>query len=258
MNEGYHARGLDYVYLAFKVEEKDVGKAVEAIRALGMAGANVTIPFKSKVIPFLDAIEESAKAIGAVNTIVNKKGKLVGYNTDCLGAMAALQEAGVNTRAKKAVVIGAGGASRAVCYALLKQKTRVVVFDRENGKASSLALEMRRKTGESISNYLMNNENLEWEISDADVLVNATPVGMWPKQEATPVPPGVLRKELAVFDLVYKPRFTKLLKTAKQKGCKTIFGESMLFYQGIAGFELITGKKAPLKQMKKALLKVLR
>lgn len=244
-NAAFAATGLNYVYLAFRV--KDVKKAIGGVRGLGLAGLNVTIPYKIGVMKYIDKLDPLAGKIGAVNVVVNKNGKLIGYNTDCSGAIRCLEKR-VKLKGKGVVLIGCGGAGRAITFGLKEKKAKIFLIDRTERKARELA---KKVNGKAIKKGLLNK-------LDFDALVNATPVGMGPKKNKMPVGKNVLKKGLLVFDIVYNPAATKLLKEAKKRGCKTIGGLEMLLEQGIASFELWTGKRAPRKVMEKAIIKALR
>ncbi|MFA5125815.1 MAG: shikimate dehydrogenase [archaeon] len=235
---------LNAVYLAFEV--KKVKTAIEAMKEFGIIGYSVTIPHKIEAMKYLDEIETKAKKIGAINTVHNKDGKLYGYNTDCLGAMKALKEK-TNLIGKKVYLIGAGGAARAIIAGLEEEKANITVFDIEEKKAIQLAKEFNAKT-ESISKI----------DSNADIIINATPIGMYPKTNETSYPKELLRKEMLVFDVVYNPLETKLIREAKQKGCKTIQGIEMFLGQAFEQFRIWQGTEPPKEKMREALIKELK
>lgn len=244
-NAGYEALGLDdkFVYLGAKVKIEDVGVAVEAMRKMGIHGLTCTIPHKIEVMKFLDEIDETAKKIGAVNTVLNKNGKLIGYNTDWLGAVIPLEKI-TKLTSKKALVLGAGGAARAVVFGLLKKKAKVTIYNRTNQKAIGLAKEFNCQATKLVNKL---------EIGDFDVIVNTTSVGMKPHEFETSIPTEFISKKQIVFDIVYVPFETKLLKEAKKRGAKIIRGIEMLLHQGTAQFELYTGNKAPEEVMRRVL-----
>ncbi len=228
-NAAYKALGLNFAYLAFRVT--DVKNAIAGIRALGIKGVSVTAPHKISVMQYLDTIDETAKKIGAVNTIVNTNGKLTGYNTDSQGAIMALKEK-TTLPGKRVVILGAGGAARAITFGLDKKDTSVFTVNRTTQKEKVLA-----------------------EIKNSDILINATPIGMHPRAEESLIPKEYLHKNLTVFDVVYNPKETKLLKDARSAGCTTIYGYKMLLYQAVSQFQLFTGEIAPVSIMEKELLK---
>ncbi|MFH1586476.1 MAG: shikimate dehydrogenase [Candidatus Diapherotrites archaeon] len=243
-NAAFEKLGINCKYVAFKVN--NLGKAVAAISELNFLGLNVTMPFKAEIIPLLDKVDATAKKIGAVNTIAVKNGKLIGYNTDGVGAVASLKEK-TKLKGKKAILIGAGGAGKSIAFMLKKEKAHLTIADRNSGKARKLAklIGCRYTSMETLSGL------------KPDILINATPMGMKPNEKKLPVPKEMLIKGLVVFDIVYDPVETKLLKLAKKKGCKTINGIEMLINQGVESFGLWTGRKAPKEVMRKAVLNAL-
>ncbi len=244
-NAAFGKLGINCKYVAFKI--KNLRKAVAAIKELNFLGLNVTMPFKTEIIPLLDRVDVTTKKIGAVNTIVVKKGKLIGYNTDGVGAVASLK-AKTRLKGKKVLLIGAGGAGKSISFMLKREGVHLTIADRNSKKARKLAKLIGCK-----SNSMGTILGLK-----PDILINATPMGMKPKINMLPVPKEMLRKGLVVFDIVYNPIETKLLKLAKGKGCKTINGIEMLINQGVESFELWTEKKAPKEVMRKAILKAMR
>lgn len=245
-NTGYATLGLNYVYLA--LEPQDLKSAVEGLRELDAAGFNVTMPFKGEVIACLDRVDPVAKKTGAVNTVVNSNGRLIGYNTDGIGALNALERV-EKVRGKRVLLLGAGGAGSAIAFFLVRAKARLTVSDRNMQKAKALARKCRAK---SLAMDAIKNPD------DFDIIINATPAGMAPNVNQTPVNSKLLRKGLVVFDIVYDPLETRLLREAKKAGCKTINGLEMLLEQGYAAFELITGRKAPRKAMRNAVMEAMR
>lgn len=243
-NQALKDLGLNYVYLPFPIEPGYLEDGVRAIRALNIRGVNVTIPYKEEVIPFLDEVDSLARKIGAVNTIVNNNGKLKGYNTDFTGFQRMLEEDGrFRIEGKKAVIIGAGGASRAVGIALCQRGIEEIhLLNRTRERAEELALSWQKYYPE----IKIKTGGLEYDyckplISRADLLVDTTPVGMAPNMEVEPVIPAeVLHSNLLVVDLVYNPAETTLLKAAKRAGAETLNGLGMLLYQGIEAFKLWT------------------
>lgn len=241
-NAGYAALGLNYAYLAF--EPESLGKAVAGLRCLGAAGFNVTMPFKADIIRELDAVDAVARKIGTVNTVVNSRGRLVGYNTDGLGALNALKTA-VKVRGKSVLLLGAGGAGSAIAFFLLRGKARLTIADRNSRRAKALA----QKCG---AKHLPFGKIKT--LAGFDIIINATPAGMRPHTGQTPVDTRLLHRGLVVFDIVYDPLETRLLREARKRGCKCISGIEMLLEQGYAGFRLFTGKEAPRRAMRKALM----
>lgn len=251
-NAAFHELGLDYVYVAFRVEKQNLGKAIDGLRGFGLRGMNVTIPHKVEVMSFLDELDPLAEKIGAVNTIVNEGGKLRGYNTDAGGFLHALLAQGIEPEGKKVAIVGAGGVARAASFVLADRKAKLTILNRteELNWAVELAGHITQAFGKQVDALELNRQNLSKVLADADVLVNATSVGMSPKAEATPVPGDLLRKGLAVYDIVYNPVETRLLKEAGAHGAKTISGLDMFVWQGALAFEMWTGHKAPVDLMK--------
>ena len=244
-NQAFSAINYNAVFLAFKVI--DPGSAIEAIKTLNIRGVSVTLPLKIAVMKYLDEIDETATKIGAVNTIVNRKGILTGYNTDCEASLEALRTQ-TTIYDKSIAIIGAGGAARSIGFGLVTAGGRVTILNRS------------RKTGEQLASDL-KTEFLplnEWEPNCYDILINATPIGMFPETDASPIPEKDLLKNRVVMDIVYNPLKTRLLREAEAKKCRTISGVSMFVFQGAYQFELWTGNKAPVDMMENAVLQALK
>jgi shikimate dehydrogenase len=258
-NAAFRKLGLDYIYIPFRVGKEELAKAVEGIRALNIKGFNVTIPHKVAIMPMLDGLDYLAEKIGAVNTVVNNDGELRGYNTDATGFLQALLEQGVEPRGKNTVVLGAGGASRAVSYILAERGAHLTILNRqlEMDWAEELAARISYDFEKEVRALELGFENLAMVLERADVLVNATSVGMSPNSEDTPVPAQLLRPDLVVCDIVYNPIWTRLLKEAKAAGTRTIGGIDMLIWQGALAFEKWTGQPAPFDLMRKEAIKML-
>ncbi|HEY6556682.1 MAG TPA: shikimate dehydrogenase [Polyangiaceae bacterium] len=244
---GYAALGLDYSYVPFKVT--DVKGALAGMRALGIRGFGVSMPFKLEVIPELDRLDELASRIGAVNTIVNDGGVLTGYNTDASGAVRALSEA-LPLAGQRVCLIGAGGAARAVAYALCAEGLDVHIVNRTLEGAQRLATELRDRYGWRASSG--GTADLS-ELGAFSALVNASSAGMVEYGAASPVPAQALHRDLVVMDIVYKPLETELLADAERVGATIVHGGRMLLYQACRQFELYTGRPAPVADMDRAL-----
>jgi shikimate dehydrogenase len=244
---GYAALGLDYSYVPFKVT--DVKGALAGMRALGIRGFGVSMPFKLEVIPELDHLDELASRIGAVNTIVNDGGVLTGYNTDASGAVRALSEA-LPLAGQRVCLIGAGGAARAVAYALCAEGLDVHIVNRTPEGAQRLATELRDRYGWRASSG--GTADLS-ELRAFSALVNASSAGMVEYGAASPVPAQALYRDLVVMDIVYKPLETELLADAERVGATLVHGGRMLLYQACRQFELYTGRPAPVADMDRAL-----
>ncbi len=250
-NAAFERLGLDYCYVTFSVHPDLLGDAVRSIRALSLAGVNVTVPHKEKVMAFLDEIDEEAEFIGAVNTIRNKAGKLTGFNTDGRGFMQSLAEAGISVKDKKVLIVGTGGAARAIGYYLCKEADRVYLFDVDTPKADALGKHLNgiRNNAGIIDAASMKSNDF---IGGMDIIINATPLGLKPV-DPSPVDISLVKKDQVVCDLIYKE--TPMLRAAAEKGCKTMHGLGMLLWQGVIAFEIWTGVRPPVDSMKEALLK---
>ncbi len=258
-NAAFERMGLDYWYVPFRVKKEELGKAIDGMRALNIKGLNVTIPHKVAVIPFLDKLDPLAEKIGAINTIVNDDGTLTGYNTDAAGFLQTLLESGIEPRGKNVVILGAGGASRGISFILAERGTHLVILNRllELEWAEDLAGRLSETFGEEVGALEMVDENLAGALEKADILVNATSVGMSPSIDETPVPIKLLKPGLVIFDIVYNPIKTRLQREAEQIGAKTISGIDMLVWQGALAFEKWTGVEAPIELMKKEVIRIL-
>jgi len=244
---------LDYCYLPFQVRWTDLKDAIQGIKALNIKGVNITFPYKEKVIDFLDEVEESARRIGAVNTIVNNKGILTGYNTDVIGFKRSLQEYGKFViKQKKAVIFGAGGAARGVIYALLEEGIEeICIFNRTLEKAKKIKQDFSSFFPRNCINaFSLDEENLKDKIERAHIIVNTTSLGMPPQIDKTPLPDEKLfHSNLLAYDLIYHPTKTLFLKQAERAGAKIINGLPMLVNQGIESFYLWTGLKPEGKEV---------
>jgi len=257
-NAAFRALGLNFVYVPFNVNTEGLARAMEGFRALNIAGMNVTIPHKMAVIPLLDEIDPLARRIGAVNVIHNKNGKLVGSNTDAEGFLRLLKERGMDTRAQQVAVLGAGGASRAICFALASLGWEITILNRTIDRAAGCATEIGGYAGRSLEALEMNPSNLALVLAGADLVVNATSIGMAPDVDKSPVSHELLESRHTVVDIVYNPVKTRLLKNAEKAGAATVGGLDMLTWQGALSFELWTGCKAPFDVMRKAAARAVR
>ncbi|HXX59167.1 MAG TPA: shikimate dehydrogenase [Dehalococcoidales bacterium] len=258
-NAAFQVLGLDYVYVTFRVKQGDVEKAVAGIRAMNMRGLNVTMPHKVTVMPLLDNIDPMAEKIGAVNTIVNNDGKLTGYNTDATGFLQALAEKSVEPAGQKVVLLGAGGVARAIGFALAEEGAHLVILNRkeEVGWAKDLATRIGQSYGVPVAFGEMDRDTVGDALENADIVVNATSVGMSPGAGQTPVEKEFICSKMVVFDAVYNPVQTRLLREAREQKAKAIDGLDMLVYQGAAAFEKWTGQAAPVDVMRQSALKAL-
>lgn len=255
-NAALEALGLNCIYVPFEVETNDLGAAVKGVRALGLTGVNVTVPHKEAVIPFLDEIDEDSKIIGAVNTILNKNGKLIGYNTDSPGYIRSLrEEAGFDPKGKSVIVIGAGGAAKGIaCGLFLAGASEIIIANRTIEKANEIRLNLNgidKYKSEQVAIKTIHLSELNNNISNVDLIVNTTSMsleGKAPDVDFASTSPHVL-----VSDIAYKPPLTPFLKRAREAGRKTLGGLGMLVYQGAISFEIWTGQKAPVDVMKNSL-----
>jgi shikimate dehydrogenase len=242
-NAAFAKMGLDMFYLAFHVSAQDLSDALQSIKALKMAGVNITVPHKENVIPLLDRVDEEAAFIGAVNTVVLSEGTLTGYNTDGRGFMSSLSEGGISVDGKNVCIIGAGGAARAISYYVSDRASRLSLFDINMAKAEKLVHDLSTIRSNVFYQTIDDMKN-------PDVVINATPLGMR-QEDPLPVKPEFITPDMTVCDLVYKN--TKLLQVAADKGAKTLDGSGMLLWQGVLAFELWTGVKPPVDVMRDAL-----
>ena len=257
LNAAFAERNLDYWYIPFKVKKENLRQAIDGMRGLNIRGLNVTIPHKVAVIPFLDNLDPLAEKIGAVNTIINDGGVLTGYNTDASGFLQVLLERGIQPKGKEIVILGAGGASRAVSFALAEREARLVVLNRRLERAEELADRLSSAFSREIEALELVEENLDVVLRSADILVNTTSIGMSPNVDESPVVSTLLRPGLAVYDIVYNPIETRLLREARSAGARTISGIDMLAWQGALAFEKWTGQVAPVDLMRRVAIAAL-
>lgn len=248
-NKAYEQLGIDdqYVYLSFLVMAENIGDFIKGARAMGLRGITCTMPHKEIVMPYLDKIDEHAKRIGAVNTVVNDEGVLTGFNTDWIGAVKPLKNI-TDLKGKKVAVIGAGGAAKAFVYGLTNQGCDVTVYNRTLEKAKDLA-------DRFSCNY--NSLDNQSEIKNADIVCNATSVGFVGQETQMPINPESLSSGQIVFDAVYSPLKTKLLEHAESIGAKTVYGSEMYLHQGFEQIKLYTGHDAPEEEMRNFVMELI-
>lgn len=260
-NEAFRRLNLDYAYLAFDVGTDTLEKAVEGLKVMGARGFNLTMPDKNLVCSLVDKLSPAAEIGGAANTVVNDNGVLTGYTTDGIGFMRSVEEAGQNIIGKKMTLLGAGGAAAAILIqAALDGVKEITVFnirDEFFTRAEGIMEKLRKKTDCVLNLYDFSDpELLKKEIAESAILVNGTTVGMAPNTDRCIIQDeSVFRKDLFVFDVIYNPEETLLLKKAKAAGCRTANGLYMLLYQGAASFELWTGQKMPVDIIKEKYFK---
>lgn len=244
-NAAFRYMGLPSVYVAFRVT--DIGRGVEAVRTLGIRGLSITIPHKESILCWLDDIDGLAGRIGAVNTVVNREGRLIGYNTDGPGAAQALKRE-LDPSKATVLLVGAGGAARAIGTVLAQEGASVCIMNRhpERGLRLCRDLGARWVSPDEIDRLAV------------DVVIQTTPVGMWPHVEASPVPASLFREGMVVMDIVYVPEETRFLQEARKAGCRIVLGTEMFLNQAAAQFALWTGEAAPMDVMRHALKEGLR
>ena len=274
-NAGLNELGLNYIYLPFHVKEDMLGECIQGAKAMGIKGLNVTIPHKSNVIKHLDDIDSVASMIGAVNTIqfiydednessnqdngINVRTK--GFNTDGYGCVRAIEEK-TSIKDKKVSITGAGGAARAVAFQIANSGIdELSILNRNLSKAQSLANDLKtnlESIGIDISINAYDLEELKRELSDSDIFIDTTPIGMYPNVDDKPVASAdMLHEDLLVNDIVYTPMKTSLIREAELANAEVVYGYKMLLYQGIRSFEIWLGREAPVDVMEKAMLDVL-
>ena len=274
-NAGLNELGLNYIYLPFHVKEDMLGECIQGAKAMGIKGLNVTIPHKSNVIKHLDDIDSVASMIGAVNTIqfiydednessnqdngINVRTK--GFNTDGYGCVRAIEEK-TSIKDKKVSITGAGGAARAVAFQIANSGIdELSILNRNLSKAQSLANDLKtnlKSIDIDISINAYDLEELKRELSDSDIFIDTTPIGMYPNVDDKPVASAdMLHEDLLVNDIVYTPMKTSLIREAELANAEVVYGYKMLLYQGIRSFEIWLGREAPADVMEKALLDVL-
>jgi shikimate dehydrogenase len=258
-NAAFQALGLDWCYVPFAVPPERLREAVAGVRALGLRGINVTVPHKQALLALVDELTPAARAIGAVNTVLVAGDRLRGHNTDAAGFLRALREIGFAPEGCFALVLGAGGAARAVVFALAGVGAKITILNRTEERALALAREFAGCGAEAaLRAGSLDLPTLRCEAPRARLVVNTTPVGMWPRVEGTPwpqdvpFPPGAL-----LFDLVYNPRETRLMAQARAAGARAVDGLGMLVHQGAEAFRLWTGIEPPVEVMRQACLQVL-
>lgn len=249
--------GLDYLYIGFDIPPNRLKEAIKGLKTLNIRGINVTLPYKEKVMKFVDKVDQTAQNIGAINTIKNENGLLIGRNTDAEGANKALLDARCKIIGKNVVLIGAGGAAKAISYSLASDINKITIINRSEDRARKLVNELKNKRDINIESKKYNEIILKEEISNADILINATPIGMFPMMDISPVSKKILHKDLFVFDLIYNPLETQLIKDSKEIGCQTLSGLDMLVNQGALAFEWWTKKKPNLELMKLKIIEYL-
>ncbi|MED9883184.1 MAG: shikimate dehydrogenase [Blautia sp.] len=257
-NFSFQYNNQDYAYMAFDIKEEQVGEALDAMRLFKMRGANVTMPCKNEAARLVDELSPAARIIGAVNTIVNEDGKLVGHITDGTGFVQNLREHGVDVKGKKMVVLGAGGAATAIqVQCALDGAASIAIFNPDDPfleRAKNTAEKLKKEAPKCQVQVfcLEDQEKLREEVEKVDILVNGTLAGMKPHEDTTLITDtAMFRPELVVADVVYNPEETRLLREAKEAGCKVVGGKGMLLWQGAAAYKLYTGMDMPVEAYRK-------
>ncbi len=254
-NKAADILGLDYSYLAFDVSRENLRIAVDGLVTLGARGWNLTMPLKVDMVPLCDELSAAARLSGAVNTVVNDGGKLIGYTTDGIGFMRVLEDNKISVKNQKLTLLGAGGAASAICVqAALDGASEIEVFKRKNASWDEVRRFCDKVSGETdcrVTLLDINDEKVLGDsITDSAALINATNVGMAPNIDETPVDKALLKKDIPVFDIIYNPKETRLMREAKEMGCYTDNGLYMLLYQGAESFKLWTGYDMPVEDIK--------
>ncbi len=244
-NTAFERMGLNYIYIPFEIKREQLGKALASFDCFRIAGANVTTPYKTEVMRYLDETDERARLIGAVNVISCEGGRLKGYNTDGDGFITSLKEnAGADPEDANVLIIGSGGAARAIAFSLaLSGASMIYIANRTYGKAAGLAEDINRMTGGRAAALHLAYDELKAASDKSDIIVNATTVGMYPNTQAGPIPTEIIRSGQLVCDAVYNPLMTGILKVAADKGCDVLTGLGMLIYQAIGSFKIWTGRE---------------
>lgn len=256
-NEAFRQNGLNICYAAFCV--KDLAQAVAGVRALNLLGLSVTIPHKVAILPYLDEVDETAARIGSVNTVLNREGTLIGYNSDGLGALRALREAGVEPNNGRVVILGSGGAARAIAFTLGNEVPlkELVLLGIDMNECRSLGEDLRAALSFPVYWEALSQETLARHSRESDGIIHCTPVGMSPKTEESLLERKDLRSSQFVLDIVYNPLKTRLLREAEAAGCTVIQGVEMFIHQAVFQFELWTGESAPVDVMRNVVLEAL-
>ncbi len=248
-NAAFDAAGLNYVYLAFHVT--DLPGCLTGMRAMpNMRGLSVTIPHKESIIPLLDEVDPLAAAVGSVNTVTNDRGRLIGSTTDGLGTLRAFADSDVDLNGKRVLFLGAGGAVRAVAFAVLRETKvdQVTILARRSDRAESLVTDLN-DAARTASGSL---DAVAEAMPNHDVIIQGTPIGMAPDENVSPVPSTLFREGQVAFDMVYRPHETQFLRDAAASGCRVVYGIEMLLHQAALQFQTWTGTKAPIDAMRSA------
>jgi shikimate dehydrogenase len=252
-NTAFSYLNLNYSYIAFKVSQVDLEDSIHSLKRINAAGFNVTLPHKESIIKYIDGLSEEAKTTGAVNTVNNEDGKFIGYNTDIHGIITPIEERGINLENAQILILGAGGSCRAALVALSKKKgiQNINIVNRDQNRLKKV-IELGKKMGLNCIPLDYNDINLLKETSlKSNLIINTTSIGL--NNESSPLKSNFMMKNAFVFDIIYRPLYTDLLRNAKEAGSNIIFGYEMLIHQAAKSFEIWTKMGAPINAMKKAL-----
>lgn len=255
-NAAFSKLGLDYAYLAFDIDQSQLEDSVKGLKAMGARGFNVSMPYKTAIIEYLDELSPAAKLCQAVNTVVNENGKLIGHMTDGSGLIRSLQDEGYDIRGKKVTVIGCGGAGKAIqIQAALDGVAELSIFNRSARRGQQVVDLINKHTKCKATFYNLNDElALKEQLADSYLLINATSIGMAELEDQSFISDStILHSGLIVCDIIYNPRKTKLLQQAEEAGCKIMNGVGMIIYQGAEAFKLWTGEDMPIDHVKEVL-----
>lgn len=252
-NAAFAELQLPYVYVAHDVSPGNVLRAMEGVRAMGYRGLSVTIPHKVTAMECVDEVDETAQIIGCINTVVNEGGQLHGSNSDGLGALTALRDAGADPEGSRTLILGSGGAARAIAVTISRAAPpeTLTLMGVDDDELKMLAEDVQRKGMSHVNVAKLAVDSLRKELESADILLQCSPVGMHPHENESLVPPELLGEGLVVFDAVYNPRRTKLIQDAENAGCETVLGLEMFLGQAFVQFEIWTGKPAPRDVMRR-------
>lgn len=256
-NTAFRHLGLDYIYIPFDIEQKDLKTTVEGLKTMNFTGFNLTMPHKQEIMQYLEEISKEAKLIGAVNTVVKENGRLIGYNTDGKGYIASLEEEKIPVKNQKVVMVGAGGAAKSIAIQLAMEGVEeILLLNRTPEPAEEIANTITENIpGCGIKVQEFNQSNLQKALEEANILINCTPLGMYSMKDSSIIEDeSILRKDLVVSDLVYNPAETKLLGQGKNRGCKTINGLGMLIWQGAFAFNMWTGEDMPVEVVREKMV----
>ncbi len=254
-NAGFDALDLDFAYVAFRVE--DVKNALAGMRALeNFRGMSVTIPHKIEIMNLVDEISDLDRHIGSINTVISEKGKLIGLGTDGPGALKAIRDSGVDLEGSKVLMLGSGGAARAIAFTLAQNAglSQLTLLDIDVAMLNQLASDLEAGTDAPIRSDMLTETSLTQNMQEADLVIHCTPIGMHPNEDSSLVPAELFRPEQVIFDVVYTPLKTKLLKEAETRGLKTISGVEMFINQAVLQFERFTGVDAPGEVMRRVVM----